>query len=739
MDVATDIRIDDFDLHDLTVCADGHGIDGIIQHEASGLFDFTDIPSAVRNALKRKTTIFSRSGSHQSVFLCKLAVIRAEQSNQRTAESTAVFIDLLAGNRTVDQIIFDCLAVVSGNLYNCRILTDIRKGYGILGIGELVVTVGGKLLHIVASKRKVGLNLCRSVLIQRDDLNKTICGNGSAAGRYDFLGGKQPKGNVLHFTVIANAEALILLDGLYKADLHLLTLVLERSRRFCYGNILTGIDKLDAVGFRVEHHPVGCCDLTHLIFAKVEFTAHRCAGCIGCNSVYDLALLISDSAVLRDNILCGDDLIDRTGKSTLFILRLIDGRQFVSAFIYAADDGNAKEHLAGFFHGDGAFLCHIGLIHFYYRNPAFFCGIILRDIEVHGRFIEDIAVGSLHLDNRVPLSKGQLFRRNKRTFCIGVEHINGGGRRVSEGHCYGVAIRVINLEACTGIRDGLAGFCVLLHDFDEAVKGCIVDKVAISRPILRDEHIKVGHQFAAFPAGNLMDGVDAVRHILGLGKAVFITGEIITLGVLGNLVAACGFQVHGKLCAAFGCFDLRITVIGVLNDSDITLYDLLGHIICRLIVLHGIKLRLCTDLMDGGIKQITLRGSDFSHCPVVIADILLGNELPVFVGGVGINKGFALIDAVNSTGKRSVALCRAGFSITFGNGHRKLLQNIEEAAVRDLVPVDRHRLRFGNNIANGSVHFLHGIRCGTGNENIFKGRHAVCIGCGILVHGNAGE
>ena len=261
------------------------------------------------------------------------------------------------------------------------------------------MAVGGKLLHIVASKRKVGLNLCRSVLIQRDDLNKTICGNGSAAGRYDFLGGEQSKGDVLHFTVIANAEALILLDGLYKADLHLLTLVLERSRRFCYGNILTGIDKLDAVGFRVEHHPVGCCDLTHLIFAKVEFTAHGCAVFIGSNRVYNLALLISDSAVRRDNILCGYDLIDRTGKSTLFILRLIDGGQFVSAFIYAADDGNAEEHLTGFFHGDGAFLCHIGLIHFYYRNPAFFCGIILRDIEVHGRFVEDIAVGSLYLDN----------------------------------------------------------------------------------------------------------------------------------------------------------------------------------------------------------------------------------------------------------------------------------------------------------------------------------------------------
>ena len=236
-----------------------------------------------------------------------------------------------------------------------------------------------------------------------------------------------------------------------------------------------------------------------------------------------------------------------------------------------------------------------------------------------------------------------------------------------------------------------------------------------------------------------MDGVDAVRHILGLGKAVFITGEIITLGILGNLVAASGFQIHRKLGTIFGCFDLRITVIGVLDDGDIALCDLLGHIICRLIMLHGIKLRLCTDLMNGGIKQITLGGCDFSHRPVVIADILLGYELPVFVGGVGINKCFALIDAINSPGKRSITLRRAVFSVALGNGHGKLLQNIEEAAVRDFVPVDRRRLRFGNNIANGSVHFLHGIGDGTGNEDIFKGRHAVCIGYGILVHGNAGE
>ena len=739
MDVATDKLVDDFHLNDLTVCTDSDGIDGVIQYETGRCFDLTDIPSTVRDVSKRKAAIFGRSDSHNRIFFCKLAVVRAEQANQRTAEGVAVLIDLFAGNGAVNQVILNGFSFIGADFHDGNILTGVFKGHGVFGIGEDIVAVGGKLFYIVATKRQVGLDRCHPVLIQRDDLNQSVCGNECAAGADDFLGGKQAKGDILHLAVCADTEGFVLLNGFHKTDFHLLTLVFKGSRRFGNGNALTGVDKPNGMWFGIEHHPVGCCDLSHLIFAEIEFTAHGCAGYIGCNRVHDLALLISDSAVLRDNILCGDDLIDRTGKSTLFILRLIDGGQFVSAFIYAADDGNAKEHLAGFFHGDGAFLCHIGLIHFYYRNPAFFCGIILRDIEVHGRFIEDIAVGSLYLYNRVSLSKGQLFRRDKRTFCIGVEHINGGGRRVSEGHCYGVAVRVINLEARTGVRNSLSGFCVLLHDFDEAVKGCIVDKVAISRPILRNEHIKVGHLLAALPAGYLMDGVDAVRHILGLGKAVFITGEIITLGSLCAIIGACGFQIHGKLSTIFGCFDLRITVIGVLDDGDIALYDLLSYIICRLIMLHCIELRLCADLMDGGIKQITLRGSDLSHRPVVIADILLGNELSVFVGGVGIHKGFALIDAVNSTGKRSITLHCAGFSVALGNGHGKLLQNIEEAAVRDLVPVDRRRLRFGNNIANSSIHFLYGIRSRTGNEDIFKGRHAVCIGYGILVHGNAGE
>ena len=236
-----------------------------------------------------------------------------------------------------------------------------------------------------------------------------------------------------------------------------------------------------------------------------------------------------------------------------------------------------------------------------------------------------------------------------------------------------------------------------------------------------------------------MYGVDAVRHILCLCKAVFVTGEIVTLGILCIIIRACSFQVHGKLSVIFGCFDLRIAVIGVLDDGNIALCDLLSHIICRLIMLHGIKLRLCADLMNGSIKKIALRRINLTHRPIVIADIFLGYESSALVGGVGIHKHFTLIDAIDRTGKRSITLRRTGFSVALGNGHRELLQNIEEATICNLVPADRRRLRFGNDIANSSVHFLHGIRSSAGDEDIFKSRHAVRISHGIFVHSNARE
>ena len=92
-----------------------------IQDKACRLLDFSYIPNTEGNLLKRKATVFLGGSSHQSVFLCKFGIVVLKESDQRTAERFAVFIDLPAGNRAVDKVVFDCFAVID------RKLPDIRS------------------------------------------------------------------------------------------------------------------------------------------------------------------------------------------------------------------------------------------------------------------------------------------------------------------------------------------------------------------------------------------------------------------------------------------------------------------------------------------------------------------------------------------------------------------------------------------------------------------------------------
>ena len=57
-----------------------------------------------------------------------------------------------------------------------------------------------------------------------------------------------------------------------------------------------------------------------------------------------------------------------------------------------------------------------------------------------------------------------------------------------------------------------------------------------------------------------MDGIDTVRKLLGLCKAVLIANEIITLAVFGGVIAAGGFQIYGELCTSFRGFQLGFAV-----------------------------------------------------------------------------------------------------------------------------------------------------------------------------------
>ena len=111
----------------------------------------------------------------------------------------------------------------------------------------------------------------------------------------------------------------------------------------------------------------------------------------------------------------------------------------------------------------------------------------------------------------------------------------------------------------------------------------------------------------------------------------------------------------------------------MLDDGDIALDDLFGHIVGGAVTLHGVKFWLCTYLVDGSIKQISLGRADFTDSPVIAADIILGGELPVFIGGIGVNKLSVIVDAVDRTCKGRIALCRACLAVALGDGDIKLL------------------------------------------------------------------
>ena len=234
-----------------------------------------------------------------------------------------------------------------------------------------------------------------------------------------------------------------------------------------------------------------------------------------------------------------------------------------------------------------------------------------------------------------------------------------------------------------------------------------------------------------------MDGVDTVRHILCLGKAVLIASEDITLGFLCVFKAACRFQIDLKGRSDFGSFNLCFAVIGVFDNSDISLNYLLGYIVGGRVIFHGIKLWLCTDFVNGRVEQVALGRCKLSYRPIVAADIILACKLSVSVRRIGVNEFFALVNAVNRTCKRSVALFRSRFHIGFCHGHIELFEYIDKSTARYLFPFNRCCLGCRNDIADSRIHFLNHIRRISADKDIREFRHTLCVGHGIFVNRQA--
>ena len=184
--------------------------------------------------------------------------------------------------------------------------------------------IGGKLLNIVTSERKVGFDNSLTIFGKRDNLNQTVCRDRSTACRNKFFGGKKSKADILHFIAVTDVEDVVLFDSLFKTYRNLLSLVYEAGNGFGYRHFLTGISQLNIVSFFVDDHTLRCGYFDHRISAEVKLLALGKSVFICGNSIYDLALCETYCTVGSDNIFCCGNLINRTCKTFHFIDRLIN-------------------------------------------------------------------------------------------------------------------------------------------------------------------------------------------------------------------------------------------------------------------------------------------------------------------------------------------------------------------------------------------------------------------------------
>ena len=391
------------------------------------------------------------------------------------------------------------------------------------------MTVGGQLFQVEAAERQVGAANGLAVLIHRNDFQKPVCRDHGTVCCGDVLLGIEAKGHGGDFSIHANAKGFILLQHLVKRHKGFLALVVEAGRGFGDFHLLACVHQLHVGDVLAGiHHAVGELDFLHLEFAQVKGLALGRPVLAGGDGVHYLARRVAQGPVQGVDVLQGGDFKHRTGQALHLVHRL------VNAFAFC----HRGEHLTGFADLDDSFLGHVRLGDFDHRHAAFLAGIVLGHIKVNRGAVQHIAVGGLYFNQRVPGAVLQLFRGDKVALGIGVERINGGGRRIGEGHFHLAAIGTVNLEPGPRIGDGDAGFRVHLDHLDEALKIGVVDKVAVGLTVLGDIHFKIVHQLAAFPALGLADDISAVGQLFRLSKAVLIADENIALGFFGIFIAA---------------------------------------------------------------------------------------------------------------------------------------------------------------------------------------------------------
>ena len=130
----------------------------------------------------------------------------------------------------------------------------------------------------------------------------------------------------------------------------------------------------------------------------------------------------------------------------------------------------------------------------------------------------------------------------------------------------------------------------------------------------------------------------------------------------------------------------------MLDQADASHDDLLCHSDRDLVQFLGIISRIRRNRIDGLIQQVSLRRADLTQGPVGITDKIVAGEGTGCVCRIRGHQVIALVQTVHCPGQAGVSLCISGLPIRLGHLHPEFLQDIGEAALCNLIPLDGRRL-----------------------------------------------
>ena len=256
----------------------------------------------------------------------------------------------------------------------------------------------------------------------------------------------------------------------------------------------------------------------------------------------------------------------------------------------------------------------------------------------------------------------------------------------------------------------------------------------IGLAVLRNKDIKVIDQLSAFPTLGLMHCVDAVRHLLTLGKSIFITGDGVALGLDRSVKRAGRFQIDLEFCAGLRRLDARLTVIGMFYQRNIALLDRLQRIDRRVVQLNLIILRVSAYRIDGRIQQVAFTRVDLSYAPIRVTNIVLGDKGAIGIRSVTVYQGITFIDSISSACQAGIALCFTGLAIALCHRYPEFLQDVMHGLIGHFVPVDRYTLRLRHHIPYRRIDLFQYEWRAAGNQNIFKYCYAGTVCNCILIY-----